>query len=112
VLPDDPGIPALRALASEGFGPLLSRPGVSDDVERVRLVGHQPGRCTFEVTCGEGRMALKAYSPARAPALDLCECLSRLAAAEPAVAARIERLLDACRRLGDVAPTGAVWHPP
>jgi Phosphotransferase enzyme family len=33
--------------------------------------------------------------------------LSRLAAAEPAVAARIERLLDACRRLGDVAPTGA-----
>jgi hypothetical protein len=75
VLPHDPGIPALRALAAEGFGPLLSRAGVSDDVEEVRLVGHQPGRCTFEVTCGEGRMALKAYSPARAPALDLCEWL-------------------------------------
>lgn len=75
VLPDDPGIPALRALAAEGFGPVLSRAGVSDDVEKVRLVGHQPGRCTFEVTCGEGRVALKAYSPARAPALDLCEWL-------------------------------------
>jgi hypothetical protein len=30
--------------------------------------------------------------------------LSRLAAAEPALAGRIERLLDACRRLGDAAP--------
>jgi Phosphotransferase enzyme family len=75
VLPDDPGIPALRALAAEGFGPVLSRAGVSGDVETVRLLGHQPGRCTFEVTCGEGRVALKVYSPARAPALDLCEWL-------------------------------------
>jgi hypothetical protein len=73
VLPDDPGIPALRALAAEGFGSVLSRAGVSDDVEKVRLVG--PGRCTFEVTCGERRVALKAYSPARARALDLCEWL-------------------------------------
>jgi hypothetical protein len=75
VLPDDPGIPALRALAAEGFGPVLSRAGVADDVEKVRLVGHRPGRCTFEVTCGGRRVALKAYSPARAAALDLCEWL-------------------------------------
>jgi hypothetical protein len=75
VLPDDPGIPALRVLAAEGFGPVLARAGVSDDVERVRLLRHQPGRCTFEVTCGGRRVALKAYSPARAAALDLCELL-------------------------------------
>lgn len=75
VLPDDPDIPALRALAAEGFGPVLTRAGVSDDVETVRLLRHQPGRCTFEVTCGGRRMALKAYSRARATALDLCEWL-------------------------------------
>jgi Phosphotransferase enzyme family len=75
VLPDDPGIPALRALAAEGFGRVLRRAGVSDDVEKVRLLRHQPGRCTFEVTCGGRRVALKAYSPARAPALDLCKWL-------------------------------------
>jgi hypothetical protein len=75
VLPDDPGIPALRALAAEGFGPLLERVGVSDDVQEVRLLRHQPGRCTFEATCGGRRLALKAYSPARAAALDLCDWL-------------------------------------
>jgi hypothetical protein len=75
VLPDDPGIPALRALAAVGFGQVLTRAGMSDEVEKVRLVSHQPGRCTFEVTCGGRRVALKAYSPARAAALDLCEWL-------------------------------------
>jgi len=75
VIPDDPGIPALGALAAEGFGPVLSRVGVSEDVEKVRLVGHQPGRCIFEVICGGTRLALKAYSPARTATLDLCEWL-------------------------------------
>jgi Phosphotransferase enzyme family len=75
VVPVDPGIPALRALASEGFGSVLTRAGVSDDVENVRLLKHQPGRCTFELTCGGRRLALKAYSPARAAAVALCEWL-------------------------------------
>jgi Phosphotransferase enzyme family len=33
--------------------------------------------------------------------------LSRVAAAQPALAERIERLLDACRRVGEAAPRGA-----
>jgi Phosphotransferase enzyme family len=77
LLPDDPGIPALRALAAEGFGGVLTRVGLPDDVEKVRLLGHRPGRCTFEVTCGGRRVALKAYSPSRAAALEVCEWLDR-----------------------------------
>jgi hypothetical protein len=74
-VPEDHGIPALRALAVEGFQPVLARAGVRDRVEKVRLVGHQPGRCIFEVTCSGRRLAVKAYSPARTAALDVCEWL-------------------------------------
>lgn len=76
-LPDDRGIPALGAMAADGIGPVLARAGVPGGVERVRLLKHQPGRCTFDVTCGGTRMAVKAYSPARAAVLDLCERLER-----------------------------------
>jgi hypothetical protein len=84
-----------------------------------------PGSAATELLAGEGgerlgtRIAEAAHKLHRAgvPAerrhtmadevgiLDLR--LSRLAAAEPAFTERIERLLDACRRLADTAPKGA-----
>jgi Phosphotransferase enzyme family len=74
-VPDDPGIPALRALATEGFGPVLTHVGVRGWVDEMRLVGHQPGRCIFDVTCSGRRLAVKAYSPARVAVLDVCDWL-------------------------------------
>jgi hypothetical protein len=74
-LPRDPDIPALGALAAEGVASVLARAGVRGGVEGLRLLKHQPGRCTFELICAGTRLAVKAYSPARADALDLCEWL-------------------------------------
>jgi hypothetical protein len=83
-----------------------------------------PGSAATELLAGEGgerlgvRIAEAAHKLHRAgvPAQRhhtmadelgiLDERLSHIAAAEPAVAARVERLLDACHRLGD-APTRA-----
>jgi hypothetical protein len=107
--------------ADSGDGISVPEPLGTVSAFRMWIQRKAPGLPATELLVGEGgerlgvRIAEAAHKLHRAGvpaerrhtmADELCildERLSRLAAAEPGLAARIERLLDACRRLSDAA---------
>jgi hypothetical protein len=111
--------------ADSGDGISVPEPLGTVSAFRMWIQRKVPGSAATELLAGEGgerlgmRIAEAAHKLHRAgvPAERrhtmadelgiLDERLSRLAAAEPAFAERIDRLLDACRRLGAAAPEGA-----
>jgi hypothetical protein len=111
--------------ADSGDGISVPEPLGTVSAFRMWIQRKVPGVAATELLAGEGgerlgvRIAEAAHKLHRAGVPTerhhtmadelsiLDERLSRLASAEPALAQRIERLLDACRRLGDAAPRGA-----
>jgi hypothetical protein len=111
--------------ADSGDGISVPEPLGTVSTFRMWIQRKVPGRVATELLAGEGgeglgvRIAEAAHKLHRAgvPAERrhtmadelriLDERLSRVAAAQPALAERIERLLDACRRVAEAAPGGA-----
>jgi aminoglycoside phosphotransferase (APT) family kinase protein len=76
-LPDDPALPALAAIRTEGLAKLCPSLGLAGRPVELLLCGYSPGlRATLEARAGDRRVAVKVYAKDPAPEAELYETLA------------------------------------
>jgi BlaI family transcriptional regulator, penicillinase repressor len=94
VLPEDPGLPVLRAIREQGLAPLLPHLELGDDPVELHLCGYSRGlRATLDGRCGTRRFAIKCYSRDATAEAGFYEAMGRAGFAAEDSAVRVPPLL-------------------
>jgi predicted transcriptional regulator len=94
VLPDDPGLPGLRAIRDQGLRPLLPRTSFGDEPIELTLCGYSRGlRATLEVRAGALRFAVKCYARDASPEAGFYDSMGRAGLTAEESPVRVPRLL-------------------
>ena len=95
VLPDDPGLPGLRAIREQGSRSMLPRVALGDHPIELTLRGYSRGlSATLEARCGTLRLAVKCYARDAAAEAGFYDSMGRAGLAAEDSAVRVPRLLD------------------
>jgi predicted transcriptional regulator len=94
VLPDDPGLPGLRAIREQGLRSLLPNLSFGDGPIELTLCGYSRGlRATLEVRAGALHFAVKCYARDAAAEAGFYDSMGRAGLAADDSAIRVPRLL-------------------